>query len=211
MTPSPSTEPLPDTAAAATEELARAARAARRGARRARHPREHDRGARAPRADAARGAASRARRRLRREEREGARPRRRSTSWRTSRVRTGERATRTLTRPPTPLADEDAAPSPNDARAPRPKRVPRRRPLPPELPRVREVHELSDEERQCPCGCTLTEIGEETSERIDIIPARIQVVECVRKKYACRGCEERVCTAPVPLPRPLPRSCRSRC
>jgi transposase len=32
-------------------------------------------------------------------------------------------------------------------------------------------------------------IGEETSERLDIIPARIQVIRDIRPKYACRCCE----------------------
>ena len=100
--------------------------------------------------------------------------------------------------------DEGAVPG-EDERTPRPKRTPRRRALPPELPRVREVHELPEEERQCPCGCTLSEIGEERSERVDVVPARVQVIECVRKKYACRACEETVRTAPVP-PSVLPKS-----
>jgi len=73
-----------------------------------------------------------------------------------------------------------------------------RKPLPDDLPRVRKVIELSDEERQCPCGCTLSEIGEEISEQLDIIPAQVQVLQTVRKKYACKGCEDTIKTAPRP-------------
>lgn len=78
------------------------------------------------------------------------------------------------------------------------KKRPVRKPLPPELPRVRQVFELSDEERQCPCGCTLVEIGEEISERVDIIPAQVQVIQTIRKKYACKGCEDTIKIASRP-------------
>jgi len=73
-----------------------------------------------------------------------------------------------------------------------------RKPLPDDLPRVRKVIELSEEERQCPCGCTLAEIGEDISEQLDIIPAQVQVLQTVRKKYACKGCEDTIKTAPRP-------------
>jgi len=73
---------------------------------------------------------------------------------------------------------------------------PVRKPLPAELPRVRRVIELSEEERQCACGCTLVEIGEDISEQVDIIPARVQVIQHVRKKYACKGCDDTIKMAP---------------
>ncbi len=73
---------------------------------------------------------------------------------------------------------------------------PVRKPLPAELPRIRQVIELSEEERQCACGCTLVEIGEEISEQVDIIPARVQVIQHVRKKYACKHCDDNIQLAP---------------
>ena len=73
-----------------------------------------------------------------------------------------------------------------------------RKPLPAELPRVRHVIELSDEERLYTCGCTLIEIGEDISEQLDIIPAQVQVIQHVRKKYACKACEDTIKTAPRP-------------
>ena len=73
---------------------------------------------------------------------------------------------------------------------------PVRKPLPAELPRVRRVIELSEEQRQCACGCTLAEIGEDISEQVDIIPAQIQVIQHVRKKYACKGCDDTIKIAP---------------
>jgi transposase len=73
---------------------------------------------------------------------------------------------------------------------------PTRKPLPPELPRVRHVIELSEEERQCSCGRTLVEIGEGISEQVDIVPAQVQVIQHVRKKYACKGCDDTIKSAP---------------
>ncbi len=64
-----------------------------------------------------------------------------------------------------------------------------RKPLPPELPRVEIVHDLPEEEKTCGCGCELRRIGEEVSEQLDIVPARIQVLRHIRPKYACRQCE----------------------
>jgi transposase len=68
------------------------------------------------------------------------------------------------------------------------------------------VIELSGEDRICPQdGTELTEIGEEKSEQLDIIPAQMKVIETVRKKYACRVCEQGVKMAPLP-PRAIPKS-----
>jgi len=57
-----------------------------------------------------------------------------------------------------------------------------RKKLPEELPRIDVIHDLSDEEKVCPHdGHALKEIGEKTSEQLDIIPMQIQVI---RHKYA---------------------------
>ena len=64
-----------------------------------------------------------------------------------------------------------------------------RKPIPAEFPRVEIVHDIPEEEKICACGTPLTRIGEEVSEKLDIIPAKIQVLRHVRPKYACRGCE----------------------
>ena len=78
--------------------------------------------------------------------------------------------------------------------------------LPPELPRVEVVHELPD--NTCHChddGTTLKVIGEEVSEELHVVPARIEVIRHVRRKYACPTCEEGISTAPVPA-KLLPKS-----
>lgn len=80
-----------------------------------------------------------------------------------------------------------------------------RKPLPEDLPRIEVVHDISEEEKTCKCGCELTRIGEEVSEQLDIIPAKAQVIKNIRPKYVCRDCEgleddgPTVKIAPVPL------------
>lgn len=80
-----------------------------------------------------------------------------------------------------------------------------RKSLPEHLPRVRIEHELPEDEQTCACGCALSAIGEETSEQLDIIPAKVRVLVHVRKKYACRQCDSGVKAAPLP-PQPIPKS-----
>jgi transposase len=86
-----------------------------------------------------------------------------------------------------------------------------RKPIPEHLPRVEVVHDISDEEKICACGCQLSRIGEEVSEKLDVVPAKIQVVRHIRPKYACKECEgalddgKSVRLAPQP-PQILPKS-----
>jgi transposase len=90
------------------------------------------------------------------------------------------------------------------------RKKPGRKPLPPELPRVEVVIDLPEDEKVCGYGCTLSRIGEEVSEQLDIIPAKIQVIRQIRPKNACRqreGIEDAqpVRIAPVPA-RIIPKS-----
>ena len=73
------------------------------------------------------------------------------------------------------------------------------------LPRVPIVYELPESERHCSCGSTLIEIGTEVSEQLDYLPAKVQVLQHVRKKYACPGCEQCLKTAAMP-PQILPKT-----
>ena len=41
-------------------------------------------------------------------------------------------------------------------------------------------------------------IGEDTAERLDVIPAQFRVIVTHRPKYACRACEQAVVQAPAP-------------
>lgn len=83
-----------------------------------------------------------------------------------------------------------------------------RKTLPESLPRIDVIHVLADDERTCPHdGKPLTEIGEVTSEQLDIIPAKIQVIRHIRKQYAC-SCGQCIKTAPLPA-QPIPKSMAS--
>jgi transposase len=69
--------------------------------------------------------------------------------------------------------------------------------LPGHLPRIETIVDIDD--KTCPC-CqgALHQIGEDVSERLDVIPARFRVMVTRRPKYACRACEEGVAQAPAP-------------
>ena len=83
-----------------------------------------------------------------------------------------------------------------------------RKPLPKELPRVQQIHDLADEDKICSCGCALTKIGEDKTEQLDIIPAKIQIIEHINLKYACKACLDTIKTASTPK-QPIPRSIAS--
>jgi len=69
--------------------------------------------------------------------------------------------------------------------------------LPAHLPRVHVT--IAPEDTNCPCcRFPMHVIGEDTAERLDVIPAQFQVVVTHRPKYACRTCEEGVVQAEAP-------------
>lgn len=74
----------------------------------------------------------------------------------------------------------------------------KRKPLPAELPRVEIVHTLPEHAQRCECGCQKHVIGEETSEQLEIIPQRVQVIRHIRKVYGCKACETAPKTAAKP-------------
>lgn len=69
--------------------------------------------------------------------------------------------------------------------------------LPAHLPRVETVVDIDSTICPC-CSGALHRIGEDVSERLDIIPAQFRVLVVRRPKYACRTCEDGVVQAPVP-------------
>ena len=80
---------------------------------------------------------------------------------------------------------EQGAPAPANS-----KRKPRRQPLPEHLRRVEHRHE--PESTTCPtvgCGQAMVRIGEDISERLDIVPAEFFVQRHVRGKWACKCCQ----------------------
>lgn len=69
--------------------------------------------------------------------------------------------------------------------------------LPQHLPRVEVV--LAPDDTACPCcNAPMVEIGEDRSERLDIIPAQYRVLVTRRPKFACRSCTDVVIQEPVP-------------
>ncbi|MCZ2099243.1 MAG: IS66 family transposase [Anaerolineae bacterium] len=76
---------------------------------------------------------------------------------------------------------------------PAPKRTPKRQALPATLPRLEEI--LEPETTTC-CGATMTRIGEDVAETLEMIPSRFWVRRRIRGKWACRCCE-RIAMAPV--------------
>jgi transposase len=90
---------------------------------------------------------------------------------------------------------DQAAPAERTARAH--KRRINRGSLPAHLPRIEVIADIDD--KTCPC-CKgeLHRIGEDRSERLDLVPAQFRVLVTRRPKYACRSCEDGVIQAPAP-------------
>jgi transposase len=77
-----------------------------------------------------------------------------------------------------------------EAKPKAPPRRPRREALPAHLRRVEHRHEPED--TTCPnqgCGRPMTRIGEDVSERLDVVPAEFFVHRHVYGKWACRCCQ----------------------
>jgi len=89
---------------------------------------------------------------------------------------------------------EEVAPVERAARA---KRRTNRGSLPAHLPRIEMVVDIDDHACPC-CKSALHRIGEDRSERLDIVPAQFRVLVVCRPKYACRACEDVVVQAPAP-------------
>lgn len=65
-----------------------------------------------------------------------------------------------------------------------------RKPLPKDLPHKIIEHDLSDEEKICPCGNEMEYIGANVSKELDYVPAKLTVIEHRCKKYGCARCNE---------------------
>ena len=69
--------------------------------------------------------------------------------------------------------------------------------LPPHLPREEIVIDVVDKTCAC-CGGLKHRIGEDVSERLDVVPAQLKVLVTRRPKYACAACAGEVVQAPAP-------------
>ena len=90
---------------------------------------------------------------------------------------------------------EDDAVDPAKTRPAKPRNA-NRGSLPKHLPRIEEV--IEPDTQICGCGGNLHQIGDDTSERLDVIPAQFRVIVTRRPKYACRSCSNGVVQAPAP-------------
>jgi transposase len=88
--------------------------------------------------------------------------------------------------PPTP-----APQPPSAATASKPVKTPHgRRRFPEDLPRDRKEHDLPEDQKACPCcGKMRCKIGEEVTEKLEYVPAKVVVLQNVQFKYACPHCE----------------------
>jgi transposase len=69
--------------------------------------------------------------------------------------------------------------------------------LPAHLPHIDVT--ITPEDTNCPgCRAPMHVIGEETSKRLDVVPAQFRVIVTHRPKYACRACTDGVAQAPAP-------------
>jgi transposase len=92
---------------------------------------------------------------------------------------------------------EAARPAPAKATAgTSPRRQPVRRPLPDHLPREDVVNHPGN---ACPCcgGTRLSTLGEDVTEVLERVPARLKVIRHIRPRLSCRSCET-IIQAPAP-------------
>jgi len=83
-----------------------------------------------------------------------------------------------------------AAAERGDAPKKQPRRQPKREALPPHLPRVDQ--RVEPENTMCPtpeCGQPMVRVGEDISERLDVVPAQFFVQRQIRGKWACKCCQ----------------------
>jgi transposase len=94
------------------------------------------------------------------------------------------------------LARNDAVAEKKQPSLPRLRRKAERASLPKHLPR--EHVRVEPEGTNCPCcRMPMHVIGEDTSERLDVVPAQYRVIVTHRPKLACRACEK-IVQAPAP-------------
>ncbi|MBL4708285.1 MAG: IS66 family transposase [Flavobacteriales bacterium] len=83
-----------------------------------------------------------------------------------------------------------------------------RKPLPKELPRKEIIHDIPEDQKICSCGHPLHKIGQETSEQLEVIPAKVVVHRHTRLRYGCNACQDTVLIAKGTA-QPIPKSMSS--
>ncbi len=104
---------------------------------------------------------------------------------------------------PAPTATSSSDDDEPDPPPRRRKRHPGRRALPENLPRqIHEIHPPENERTCSACGAAKVIFGQDVSEELEVVPAKLFVNRYVRYKYACRYCQGEVSIGALP-PRPL--------
>jgi hypothetical protein len=98
--------------------------------------------------------------------------------------------------PPPPPANDPSAISAAAARGTQPRQR-NRGALPAHLERVEHVLDVADKNCHC-CKRPMHLIGEDRTERLDVVPAQLRVRVTIRPRYACRGCADGVHQRPAP-------------
>lgn len=73
-----------------------------------------------------------------------------------------------------------------------------RRDFPADLEREDVVHDVAPEEKVCACGCEKHRMGEDVTEQLEYVPAKLYVKRHIRPKYVCRHCSGSIVQAPPP-------------
>jgi transposase len=84
----------------------------------------------------------------------------------------------------------------NQTQSPQHRKGHGRRPIPDHVPRRDVFHDVPDAERTCGCGREKVKIGEDSSEQLDYIPGKLEVLRHIYPKYACSCCKDGVTAAP---------------
>ncbi|WP_226584603.1 IS66 family transposase [Acuticoccus sediminis] len=83
------------------------------------------------------------------------------------------------------------AANPARARTPRPRKA-----LPSHLPRIEVL--IEPDAGPCACGShDRVRIGEDVTERLDVVPAKFRVIVTRRPKYGCKACRDNIVQAPA--------------
>lgn len=64
-----------------------------------------------------------------------------------------------------------------------------RKPIDDSTPTKQIYHDIPEEEKTCACGYKLKKVGENSTKRLRIIPAKMYAIEDIYPKYACPACE----------------------
>ena len=59
------------------------------------------------------------------------------------------------------------------------------------------MHDVAEADKLCACGREKTRLGQDDSERVEYIPASLDIIQHVRPKYACPQCHDGVVQAPM--------------